>query len=132
MKKDTQEHGTGEFIVKVEQLDKAAVIRFAGELDANSAVAADDTLSEVVNSDFDHLLIDCTELRYISSAGVGVFLSSFHACAEKKVDIIFYGLQPKIKNVFAILGLGKIFKEAATQEEALKLTTSSSTPSQQS
>lgn len=126
MKKHAQEHGSGDFVVKVEQLNKVAVIGLAGELDANTAVAADDALSKVLKDAIEYLLVDCQELRYISSAGVGVLLSSFHACSEKKVNIIFYGLQPKIQNVFAILGLGKIITQAATREEALRLTASSS------
>ncbi len=106
-------------------MNKVAVIRLAGELDANTAVAADDGLSKAVMAAFKYLLIDRQELRYISSAGVGVLLSSLHACTEKKVQIIFYGLQPKIKNVFAILGLDKIITETATREEALQCTASS-------
>lgn len=132
MKKHAQENGSGNFIVTVEQLNKVAVILLAGELDANTAVAADDALSNAINSGFEYLLIDCQELRYISSAGVGVLLSSFHACTEQKVSIIFYGLQPKIKDVFTILGLEKIMKQVATREEALMLTASSSNPSQNS
>ena len=125
-----QEHGTNDFIVKVELLNKVAVIRIAGELDANTAVAADDALSNVVNAAFEYLLIDCQQLRYISSAGVGVFLSSLHACAEKKINIIFCGLQPKIKNVFTVLGLEKVIKQTDTFEEALHMTASSPSPPQ--
>lgn len=120
-----EEYGAQDFLVKVEQLDKVAVIRFTGELDANTAVAADDALSNAITAAFDYLLIDCQQLRYISSAGVGVLLSSLHACAESKIQIIFYGLQPKIKNVFTILGLEKIITQATTEEEALQYTTSS-------
>lgn len=122
MKKRTEEYGTQDFLVRVEQLDKVAVIQLSGELDANTAVAADNALMKAVKAPFEYLLIDCQELRYISSAGVGVLLSSLHACTEKNIQIIFYGLQPKIKNVFAILGLENIIKQTLTREEALKCT----------
>ncbi|RDV16828.1 anti-sigma factor antagonist [Pontibacter diazotrophicus] len=128
MKKKTEEYSAQDFLVKVEQLDKVAVIRLAGELDANTAVAADDALSKAVMAAFEYLLIDCQDLRYISSAGVGVLLSSLHACTEKKIQIIFCGLQPKIKNVFAILGLENIITQTATREEALQYAASSAKP----
>lgn len=126
MKKAAEEHGAQDFLVSIEQMNKVAVIRFTGELDANTAVAADDALSTTVQAAFEHLLIDCQQLRYISSAGIGVLLSSLHACSEKNIQVIFYGLQPKIKNVFTILGLEKIITLATTQEEALIHTTTPS------
>ncbi|GAB3527919.1 hypothetical protein GCM10027443_04980 [Pontibacter brevis] len=128
MKKTAEEYGAQPFHVKVEQLNKVAVIQLAGELDANTAVAADDALSNTVQASFEYLLVDCQELHYISSAGVGVLLSSLHACTEKKIKIIFCGLQPKIKNVFSILGLEKIITQADTLEEALQDTTPSDRP----
>ena len=124
MESAAEEYGGQDFIVKVERLNQVAVLRLAGELDANTAVAADDALTKAVQAAYKHLLIDCQQLRYISSAGVGVLLSSLHACAERNIQIIFYGLQPKIKNVFAVLGLESIIIQTATLEEALKYTSS--------
>lgn len=123
MKEKKEEYRAQDFLVRVEPLHKVAVIRLAGELDANTAVAADDALTNAMKAAFEYLLIDCQELRYISSAGVGVLLSSLHACTERKIQIIFYGLQPNIKNVFTILGLEKIITQTATEEEAFKYTT---------
>lgn len=122
MESAAEEYDGQDFFVKVERLNQIAVLRLAGELDANTAVAADDALSEAIQLTYKHLLIDCQQLRYISSAGVGVLLSSLHACAERNVQIIFFGLQPKIKNVFAVLGLENIIKHTTTLEEALKYT----------
>ena len=128
MEKASGEFGAQDFLVKVERLNNIAVVLLAGELDAHTAVAADDALTKAVKAAFDYLLIDCQQLRYISSAGVGVLLSSLHACTEKQTKVIFYGLQPKIKNVFAVLGLERIITQATTKEEALKQTGSSTPP----
>lgn len=126
MERAAEECGGQDFGVKVEQLNQITVIRLAGELDANTAVAADDALSKAVQDTNKHLLIDCQQLCYISSAGVGVLLSSLHACTEKDVQIIFYGLQPKIKDIFTVLGLTRLIIHTATQEEALRYTSTSS------
>lgn len=110
------------FTAEIEQLEGVVAVRLAGELDANTALMADDTLQEAIaNANSKSLLIDCTDLHYISSAGLGVILSSLHACKQGNIKVAFCALQPKIKNVFAILGIEKIIMAAANEEEAIKL-----------
>ncbi|MEJ8804042.1 STAS domain-containing protein [Pontibacter sp. H249] len=110
------------FSAEVNYLECIVAVRLNGELDANTAVAADDALQEAITKAPDKpLLIDCTGLQYISSAGLGVILSSLHACNQNKTKLAFCGLQPKIKNVFTILGLEKIIQTAKNEEEAIKI-----------
>lgn len=110
------------FTADVEKLNNVTAVRLAGELDANTAVSADDALQEAIHKTSDKaLLIDCTDLHYISSAGLGVILSSLHACKEKEIKVAFFGMQPKIKNVFAILGLEKIINSAPDEKAAIKI-----------
>ncbi|GAB3199396.1 anti-anti-sigma factor [Pontibacter aydingkolensis] len=117
------------FIAEVDQLERVVAVRLTGELDANTAVSADDALQEAIANAIEKaLLIDCTGLHYISSAGLGVILSSLHACKQNSTKVVFCGLQPKIKNVFAILGLEKIIVAAVNEEEAMKLLNGSPKP----
>lgn len=110
------------FKAEVVEVEGVVAVRLAGELDANTAVCADDALQEAVaNAPGKALLIDCSDLHYISSAGLGVILSSLHACNQHKIKVAFFGLQPKIKNVFAILGIEKIILSTETEAEAIKL-----------
>lgn len=103
-----------------EEHAQGVILRISGELDANTAVAADDNLNHVMGQPVRFLLIDCTALRYVSSAGLGVFLSAFYTCQQKKISMVFFGLQPKIKNVFSILGLERIMHCVETEKEALR------------
>ncbi|WP_299823197.1 STAS domain-containing protein [uncultured Pontibacter sp.] len=110
------------FKATIDQLGNIVAVRLVGELDANTAVAADDALQEAIASTPGNaIVVDCSELQYISSAGLGVILSSLHACNQNKIKIAFCGLQPKIKNVFTILGIEKIILITQSEEEALKL-----------
>ena len=108
------------FTAEVEKVENVTAVRLSGELDANTAVSADDALQEAITQAPNKaLLIDCTDLHYISSAGLGVILSSLHLCKQHNIKVAFFGLQPKIKNVFAILGIEKIINTAPNEEEAL-------------
>ncbi len=110
------------FKAEVEKLENIIVVRLIGELDANSAIEADDALQAAISSGGGaSILIDCTQLHYISSAGLGVILSSLHVCKNNKMKVAFFGLQPKIKNIFAILGLEKIVVTAPNEPMAIQM-----------
>ena len=109
------------FTVRTTPSDDAIILHFTGELDASSCVIADQALEEAISLTTKSLLVDCTLLHYISSAGLGVLLAAFQACNLKNIDFILYGMSPKIRNVFEILGLERIIKTADSLEEAKQL-----------
>lgn len=89
-----------------------------GELDASSAVVLDAELNkpEIVN--YRKVLIDCQRLSYISSAGLGVFISHLQRLQDSDVKLVFFNMQEKVFNVFEILGLDSLMNIVPTQEEA--------------
>ena len=89
-----------------------------GELDASSAVVLDAELNkpEIVN--YQKVLIDCQRLSYISSAGLGVFISHLQRLQDSDVKLIFFNMQEKVFNVFEILGLDSLMNIVPTQAEA--------------
>lgn len=89
-----------------------------GELDAYGALEVDKTIEKMLQKAHYNICIDCQELQYISSAGLGVFISYFELFQEKKGHLIFYNLNDKVKNVFQLLGLEKIMKITKNLEEA--------------
>lgn len=109
------------FNVVTENGKDISIVRLSGELDANTAVTADDALQATVRDDNKALIIDCSELHYISSAGLGVILATLHACNHHNKGLVFYGLQNKIQNVFKILGLHKVVKMVDSEKDAFDL-----------
>ncbi|MFD2247369.1 STAS domain-containing protein [Pontibacter ruber] len=109
------------FAVSTTHHEEGIVLQFEGELDASSCILADQALEEAIALTTKSLLLDCTRLHYISSAGLGVLLAAFQACSLKSMDFILFGMTPKIKNVFEILGLERIIKTAGSLEEAKQL-----------
>ncbi|WP_299701504.1 STAS domain-containing protein [uncultured Pontibacter sp.] len=109
------------FSVKTDTLGKGTVLRFKGELDASSSVYADNALEEAIANSSGFVLVDCSELVYISSAGLGVLLAAFQACNLKEMEMVMVNMQPKIRNVFEILGLDRLIKSADSVEDARQM-----------
>ena len=90
-----------------------------GEVDASSSIILDDEFSKAVGSGIKQILIDCTHLSYISSAGLGVFMAHIEDCEVSNVKFVLFGMSSKILSVFNMLGLDQLIPITATKEEAL-------------
>ncbi len=84
------------------------IIEIQGEIDASNSVQLDETIQQVMNSGKTHLLVDCTGLEYISSAGLGVFMSYLEDFKEKGISFKIFGLIDSVYDVFKILGLDQL------------------------
>jgi anti-sigma B factor antagonist len=89
-----------------------------GELDASSAVLLDNELAKPEVLNFRKVLVDCAKLTYISSAGLGVFISHLQRLQDAEVKLVFFNMQEKVFNVFEILGLDGLMTIVPTQAEA--------------
>lgn len=94
------------------------VIGIEGDLDASSCIILDKSISEAVSKGEKKIIIDCDRLNYISSAGLGVFMSYLQDFENNKISLVLFGLSEKVKNVFQILGLDQLIKIVNTKEEA--------------
>ncbi len=94
------------------------LITIIGEVDASSSIELDNAISEAIESGHKSFLVDCTSLEYISSAGLGVFMSYLEDLKKNNITMILFGLNDKVKNVFEILGLNQLLTIKNTKQEA--------------
>jgi anti-anti-sigma factor len=66
------------------------------------------------------IIIDLAEISFISSAGMGVFLSVVGELREHSGDIIFLNMPDKIRKIFASLDVLDYFESFKSEGEALK------------
>ncbi len=98
--------------------DKFHIIRIIGDLDASSSILLDNALEKAIGTHIKNILIDCAELNYISSPGIGAFTSRLEECAEKDIQMVLFGLNDKIVNVFNILGLDQLIVIKISKDDA--------------
>ncbi|PRY16274.1 anti-sigma B factor antagonist [Pontibacter ummariensis] len=98
--------------------DNTVIMTLDGELDASSSVLLDEELSAPEIMKYSKILVDCQNLHYISSAGLGVFISHLQRFEDAQIKLIFYNMQEKVRNVFEILGLDLLMTIVSDYEEA--------------
>lgn len=104
----TKESEHGIYIIKVE-----------GDVDASSSIYLDKAISDAVEKGQKNIVIDCTELQYISSAGLGVFMSYIQDFEDSDSKFVLFGLSKKVANVFEILGLDQLLTIVDTKDQAI-------------
>ena len=104
-----------------EFLDGFLVLKLNGDIDAASSIILDNALDEALKSEHKSVLVDCTLLSYISSAGLGVFMSYVEDFKEKNKSLVLFGLSDKVRTVFSLLGLELLITMTTTYEEAKQL-----------
>lgn len=109
--------------MKIIELFKNGLLTLSleGELDARSSIPMDKAMKKAYkNGQFD-VLIDCDSLSYVSSAGMGVFISHLDDFSVQNGKIVFCNMNDRVFGAFELLGLNAIFSIAGDEEEAKAL-----------
>jgi anti-sigma B factor antagonist len=81
-------------------------IKLIGRLDASQAENATAALKGLATS----ATADCSELEYISSAGIGVIIETFKRLRDAGHTLTLASMNPRVRNVFAYAGLDKVLR----------------------
>ena len=85
------------------------ILDLHGELDAHTAAELEAAIQKCQKDNRVHILVNGANLMYISSAGLGVFMAYIEEVREGGGDIKIAALQPKVYNVFDLLGFPMLF-----------------------
>lgn len=84
------------------------ILSLYGEVDASNSVILDEAIQELIAAGSKSILVDGKNLEYISSAGLGVFMSYLEDFQEQGVSLKICELTPRVFEVFRILGLDQL------------------------
>jgi len=76
-------------------------------------------LQEQVERKSYRIVINCADLRYISSAGLGALMGVIDEVRENQGDIKLSNMSENIFNIFDILGFTHLYKIFKDESEAL-------------
>ncbi len=98
----------------------AVVVSIKGRVDATTAPELETYLSDQIDSGGNIIILNMTELDYISSAGLRVALLTAKKLKGQQGDLMLAGLQGPVQEVFEISGFTAIFNMFETEEAALE------------
>lgn len=81
-------------------------IILSGRFDATQVQKANDVFKSIDHS----AVVDFTDLEYISSAGLGVFLSTLRRLSETGNNLKLVNMNKHVRDIFRYSGLDKLFE----------------------
>ena len=106
--------------LETRETDEAVtVLSIQGYLDKRTTGKLDKAIAALVERSRLRIVVDCTNLEYVSSDGMGIFLSYLIKIRKAGGDIKFCTMPPQARTVLSLLGLQNLVELFETEEEAL-------------
>ena len=106
--------------IKESRREDVVVLGLKGRLDASTSNELEEQLLGLTSRGEKSLVVDFSQLDYISSSGLRVFLLVAKKLKKVNGTIVLCSMQDYIKEVFDIAGFSSIFHICLTQEEAVE------------
>lgn len=96
------------------------VLELSGELDAHTASQLENSLKNLIDQERHQIIVNCENLDYIASAGLGVFMAYIEDVRSLGGDIKLTNMNPKVYNVFDLLGFPTLYDIMQEESEAIE------------
>ena len=104
---------------KTESVPNGLCIYLNGYIDTYNSNFFQKKIQKVVESGFINLIFNCSALNYVSSTGIGSFTAFLKMVKPKGGDIVLLEIQPKVYEVFQLLGFSQFFNIKDTTDDAI-------------
>ena len=106
--------------IEVEIKGSVSVMHCGGSLDADSIAAFKKVAYELVDKGATRLVVDCSNLTFVDSMGLGVLISLLRRVRQGDGDIKMAALSDDVKTIFEITRLHRLFEVCADTTTAIK------------
>lgn len=118
-KKDAKQEPDSLQLPTEEVGERTVILAPKGAIDRHTIEQLDNKLMSLLDSGRTQIVVDGRELSYISSNGMGVFISFREKVRARDGMLLFFGLQDIVRTVITTLGLHRLFPLLETRDEAL-------------
>lgn len=94
----------------IQEQDGSIIAYLSGSLDTAAAPETEKVMNPLNDVEGKDIIIDCTELEYISSAGLRIFLGILQNQEEKGGHVYIQNINDSVRSIFAITGFINIFE----------------------
>ncbi len=103
----------------LEGVEGGVFVSLNGYIDTYNSVYFQKQISKLISAGFAKIVFSCASLNYVSSTGIGSFTSFLKLVKPKGGDIVLMNIQPKVFEVFQLLGFSQFFNIKNSMPEAI-------------
>jgi anti-sigma B factor antagonist len=109
-----------------------ALVSLKGSIETTNASSLEEVLERIIDDGCYRIIVDLSEVSYISSAGWGIFISEIKRIRTNGGDIKLAAMTPEVREVFDLLEFNSILKPYGAKDEALQAFLTGIAPSSES
>jgi anti-anti-sigma factor len=104
---------------KIDEAPRCLMMTLTGYIDTYNSSFFQKRVQKAIESGFVRLIFQCGGLNYVSSTGIGSFTTFLKAVKPQQGDIVLLDIQPKVYEVFQLLGFSQFFNIRDTIEDSV-------------
>jgi len=108
--------------IKLQQVDEVEgclVLYLTGYIDTYNSNYFQKRVQKAIEAGFIRLVFQCNGLNYVSSTGIGSFTAFLKAVKPRGGDLVILEIQPKVYEVFQLLGFSQFFNIKDNLEDSI-------------
>lgn len=106
--------------IKEKKINQADVLELFGEIDINNSPEFRKVFDRLIKEDRKKILLNFSQISYIDSSGLATLVEMLQRLKRIGGILRLCNLSEKVKGLFEITKLDKLFSIFASEEEALK------------
>jgi anti-sigma B factor antagonist len=108
------------FKIDIQESGQINIVNLKGFLDAHTAPELEKIFQKFLDEQKYNIVVNCKDLNYISSAGLGVFMAYIEDVRKHNGDIKLSTMSSKVFNTFDLLGFPLLYYITTDDAEAVK------------
>lgn len=92
--------------IQIENLENSVLVTFIGSLDTDAAMQAE---SQLLGIEPTNMTLDCTEMDYITSSGLRLFLQLMKKARSVGKTVTLRGVQPSVMEILKVTHFDQMF-----------------------
>jgi anti-anti-sigma factor len=96
--------------IAVSSSDGITEMRVSGHLDSGSSAALEKKLHDIVVAGATRIVVDLTDISYVSSGGWGIFVGEVKGLRGRGGDIVLSGMTSEVYDVYELLGFADVLR----------------------
>ena len=109
--------------IRLQRIDSTKgclVLYLTGYIDTYNSNFFQNRVNKAIDAGFTKLVFHCSGLNYVSSTGIGSFTAFLKAVKPRNGDLVLLEIQPKVYEVFQLLGFAQFFNIKDTIDSAVE------------
>ncbi|MEM7179469.1 MAG: STAS domain-containing protein [Spirochaetota bacterium] len=107
--------------IRSETIKDFTIIFLNGRMDISFVEAIEDEFLEILASTkTKNLIMDITDVDYLSSSAIRIFANSIKFSKEKNIRLVVTGMSQSVEKIFELVEMKSMFEVRKNNQEAIK------------